>query len=91
MISKGHKPAVAQQMLNLIARGLEQEYLPFARQYSIPTLVYNPLAGGLLTGTGQHGRLAQQLRRRVKFRSMAEKKNQYKSRVINYMETLEAH
>lgn len=50
MISKGLTPAAAQQMLNLVARGLEQEYLPFARQYRIPTLAYNPLAGGLLTG-----------------------------------------
>ena len=50
MIAKGRKPVIAQQMLNLIARGVEQEYLPFARQYGVPTLAYNPLAGGLLTG-----------------------------------------
>lgn len=56
MISKGRKPAVGQQMLNLIARGLEQEYLPFAGRYGIPTLAYNPLAGGLLTGKHDRSR-----------------------------------
>lgn len=47
----GHKPApVAQQMYNLIARGLEQEFIPFARKHHVSIVAYNPLAGGLLTG-----------------------------------------
>ncbi len=50
MISKGLKPALAQQMLSLIARGIEQEWAEFAKVKRIPTLAYNPLAGGLLTG-----------------------------------------
>jgi aryl-alcohol dehydrogenase-like predicted oxidoreductase len=37
-------------MYNLIARGIEQEYLPMCRQFDVSTIVYNPLAGGLLTG-----------------------------------------
>ncbi|MBM3725114.1 MAG: aldo/keto reductase [Acidobacteria bacterium] len=41
---------VTQPMYNLIARGLEPEYLPMAREFGISTVVYNPLAGGLLTG-----------------------------------------
>ncbi len=41
---------VTQPMYNLLARGLEQEYMPMAKQYRIETCVYNPLAGGLLTG-----------------------------------------
>jgi len=46
-----HKPVViTQPMYNLLARGIEQEYLPMARQFGISTIVYNPLAGGLLTG-----------------------------------------
>ncbi len=43
-------PYVAQPMYNLIARGIEQEYLPMCKQFGISTVVYNPLAGGLLTG-----------------------------------------
>lgn len=47
----GYKPApIAQQMYNLIARGLEQEFLPFAKQKGVSVIAYNPLAGGLLTG-----------------------------------------
>lgn len=48
---RGYKPIhVAQMMHNLIARGLEQEFVPFAREYDVALVVYNPLAGGLLTG-----------------------------------------
>jgi len=47
----GYRPLhVAQVMHNLIARGLEQEFVPFAKQYDVALVVYNPLAGGLLTG-----------------------------------------
>jgi 1-deoxyxylulose-5-phosphate synthase len=41
---------VSQPMYNLLARGIEQEYLPMARKYDIAVIAYNPLAGGLLTG-----------------------------------------
>jgi len=37
-------------MYNLLARGIEQEYLPMCREFGVSTVVYNPLAGGLLTG-----------------------------------------
>lgn len=43
------RPVVAQQLYNLIARRVEDEYLEFARAHDLPTMVYNPLAGGLLT------------------------------------------
>jgi aryl-alcohol dehydrogenase-like predicted oxidoreductase len=43
-------PYVSQPMYNLLARGIEQEYLPFCRRFGVSTVVYNPLAGGLLTG-----------------------------------------
>ena len=47
----GYKPAtVTQPMYNLLARGIEQEYLPMAKEFGVSTVVYNPLAGGLLTG-----------------------------------------
>ncbi|MCG8468022.1 MAG: aldo/keto reductase [Gemmatimonadetes bacterium] len=49
--SEGYaKPWVAQPMYNLAARGIEQEYLPFTERFEISNVVYNPLAGGLLTG-----------------------------------------
>jgi aryl-alcohol dehydrogenase-like predicted oxidoreductase len=41
---------VAQPMYNLLARGVEQEFLPMARQFDVSVIAYNPLAGGLLTG-----------------------------------------
>ncbi len=51
---RGWKPIrVAQMMHNLMARGLEQEFVPFARDYGVSLVVYNPLAGGLLTGKQQ--------------------------------------
>lgn len=42
--------SVTQPMFNLLARGIEQEFLPMCREFGIGTVVYNPLAGGLLTG-----------------------------------------
>jgi 1-deoxyxylulose-5-phosphate synthase len=41
---------VSQPMYNLLARGIEQEYVPMARKYGVTIIAYNPLAGGLLTG-----------------------------------------
>jgi aryl-alcohol dehydrogenase-like predicted oxidoreductase len=43
-------PRVSQVMYNLISRGLEEEYVAFAAAYGVSSVVYNPLAGGLLTG-----------------------------------------
>jgi aryl-alcohol dehydrogenase-like predicted oxidoreductase len=48
---KQYKPLwISQPMYNLIARGIEQEYLPMCKHFGVSTFVYNPLAGGLLTG-----------------------------------------
>ncbi len=48
---KGYTPAViTQPMYNLLARGIEQEYLAMAKACHVSMVVYNPLAGGLLTG-----------------------------------------
>ncbi len=48
---RGFRPIhVAQVMYNLLARGLEQEFVPFAKEYKVALVVYNPLAGGMLTG-----------------------------------------
>jgi 1-deoxyxylulose-5-phosphate synthase len=51
---KRYTPAtVSQPLYNLLARGAEQEYLPMCRRFGIFTCIYNPLAGGLLTGKQQ--------------------------------------
>lgn len=53
---RSYKPAyVTQPMYNLLARGIEQEYLPMTKEFGVSTVVYNPLAGGLLTGKQKRG------------------------------------
>ncbi|GAA3621045.1 aldo/keto reductase [Nonomuraea rosea] len=44
------RPVVAQQLYNLLARRIEDEYAEFAAGAGLRTMVYNPLGGGLLTG-----------------------------------------
>ncbi len=44
------RPVIAQQLYNILLRQLDVEYFPFARAYDLHTTVYNPLAGGLLSG-----------------------------------------
>lgn len=44
------RPVVAQQLYNLLARRIEDEYAEFAAVTGLITMVYNPLGGGLLTG-----------------------------------------
>ncbi|WP_213452185.1 aldo/keto reductase [Rhizomonospora bruguierae] len=41
---------VSQQMYSLVARRIEAEYVEAADRLGLTTIVYNPLAGGLLTG-----------------------------------------
>ncbi len=43
-------PYVSQPMYNLLARGIEDEYLAFCQRFDVAIVPYNPLAGGLLTG-----------------------------------------
>lgn len=43
-------PTISQPMYNLIARRIEDEYVEFAANAGLINIVYNPLAGGLLTG-----------------------------------------
>ena len=44
-----------QPMYNLVSRGIEQELLPFCREFGLGVMVYNPLAAGLLTGKHPKG------------------------------------
>ncbi|HWC18750.1 MAG TPA: aldo/keto reductase [Terriglobales bacterium] len=51
---KNYRPAViTQSMYNLLARGIEQEWLPMTEHFGLSNIVYNPLAAGLLTGKHQ--------------------------------------
>jgi aryl-alcohol dehydrogenase-like predicted oxidoreductase len=52
---KAPAPAISQVMYNLLIRQIEIEYVSFTRRYPIHTTVYNPLAGGLLSGKHQRG------------------------------------
>jgi aryl-alcohol dehydrogenase-like predicted oxidoreductase len=69
------RPVVAQQLHNLLARRLEEEYAEMATSSGLRTIVYNPLGGGLLArshhfdeqpSSGRFGdsRLAEMYRRR---------------------------
>jgi aryl-alcohol dehydrogenase-like predicted oxidoreductase len=49
------RPVVAQQLYNLVARRLEEEYFEFAEATGLQTMVYNPLGGGLLSGRHRFG------------------------------------
>lgn len=49
------EPVRAQQLYNPIARSLEIDFLPFAKERDIEVVVYNPLAGGLLSGRYRSG------------------------------------
>ncbi len=51
------KPQLSQVLYNVLVRQVELEYLSFAKARGIRTLVYNPLAGGLLTGKHSHASL----------------------------------
>lgn len=48
-------PSVTETVYNLLTRGAEDEFLPFLRAYGMGMTVFNPLAGGLLTGKHQRG------------------------------------
>ena len=51
------RPVVSQVVYNLLTRGIEDEFLPFARRYGMAVTVYNPLAGGLLSGKHQKAKM----------------------------------
>ncbi len=44
------RPKLSQVLYNPLVRQVEVEYLPFTRRHPVHTTVYNPLAGGLLSG-----------------------------------------
>lgn len=44
------RPSVYQGMYNAITRSIEAELVPACRRYGLDIVVYNPIAGGLLSG-----------------------------------------
>jgi aryl-alcohol dehydrogenase-like predicted oxidoreductase len=48
-------PVITQNVYNMITRGLESELAPFLEAHSIGMAIYNPIAGGLLTGKHKPG------------------------------------
>ncbi|ETS77410.1 hypothetical protein PFICI_11284 [Pestalotiopsis fici W106-1] len=44
------RPTIFQGMYNAITRSLEHELIPACRRYGLEVVVYNPLAGGILSG-----------------------------------------
>ena len=44
------RPTVYQAMYNVLTRAIEDELVPCCQKYGIDIVVYNPLAGGVLTG-----------------------------------------
>ncbi len=55
----GPQPVIAQVMYNLLIRQIETEHASFTRAHPIHTTVYNPLAGGLLSGKHARGAAAE--------------------------------
>ena len=49
-------PVVTESVYNLITRGIDDEMIPFLKEYKMGLTVYNPIAAGLLTGKHVHER-----------------------------------
>ena len=49
------RPVMSQQLYNVLIRQLDVEYFKFTKKHPIATTVYNPLAGGILTGKHSEG------------------------------------
>jgi aryl-alcohol dehydrogenase-like predicted oxidoreductase len=49
------KPVMSQVIYNVLIRQLEHEYFKFTSKYHLHSTVYNPLAGGLLSGKYRPG------------------------------------
>lgn len=58
----GVGPIVTQNPYNLLARGIENELVPFVEKYNLGLVVYNPIAGGLLSGKHSFANLTPETR-----------------------------
>lgn len=48
-------PCVTQNVYNALTRGIEAEFLPFLKAHPLGLVIYNPIAGGLLSGKHAFG------------------------------------
>ena len=55
-------PVITQNVYNLITRGIEVELVPFLEAHKMGMVVYNPIAGGLLSGKHKPGQPAENTR-----------------------------
>jgi aryl-alcohol dehydrogenase-like predicted oxidoreductase len=59
---------------SILNRGIEREVLPVCERYGMGTLVWSPLAGGLLTGQYRKGQQASTYRSRYGFRHLSDER-----------------
>ncbi|GAA4425754.1 aldo/keto reductase [Georgenia halophila] len=59
---------------SILDRGAEREVLPVAQQYGMGTLVYSPLAGGMLTGRYRTGKRTDTHRSQYGFKHLADER-----------------
>ena len=59
---------------SVLDRGIEREVLPVAERYGMGTLVWSPLAGGMLTGRYRKGQEPDTLRSQVGFAHMSDER-----------------
>ena len=48
-------PCLTQNVYNALTRGIEAEFLPFLKAHPLGLIIYNPIAGGLLSGKHAFG------------------------------------
>ncbi len=79
------RPLLSQVIYNVLVRQIEVEYTSFAARYPIHTTVYNPLAGGLLSG--KHARETITVGSRFEKNSMYQRRY-WTDRFFEYVATL---
>ncbi|MFQ1003436.1 aldo/keto reductase [Modestobacter sp. SSW1-42] len=62
-----------QPTYSILTRGIEREVLPVAQRYGMGTIVYSPLAQGMLTGRVRRGQETD-LRRAARFRHLSDER-----------------
>lgn len=63
-----------QPSYSILSRGIEREVLPVAQRYGIGTLVWSPLAGGMLTGRYRKGKQNDAHRTRFGFNYLSDER-----------------
>ena len=69
-----HRFRAEQPPYSILTRGIEREVLPATQRYGMGTLVWSPLAGGLLTGNYRKGEDAGTFRSRFGFQHLQDER-----------------